>query len=78
VTGAVVVGAVVAAAGIGAGGSVVVAVLVVVLADVVLVALGVTFVTLPFFQASRSFESVSNADTDSPEARAIMIACALG
>jgi uncharacterized protein YceK len=40
--------------------------------------LAVTFETAPFFQASSSVESVSKDVTDSPEARAIIMACARG
>ncbi len=81
------------AVGAGEAAAVVVLVLVVeavlvVLAAAVLVVLAVedgsvllvavTFVTLPFFQLSRSVESVSNAETDSPDALAIIIAWARG
>ena len=68
-------------------GAVVVDAVVVAVDDVVLVladvvdcgsVLAVTRVTSPFFQLSMSVASVSTAETDSPDARAIIIACAFG
>ena len=81
VTGAVVVDAVVVAVDV-VGAVVVDAVDVVELVVVDVVdcgsALAVTRVTSPFFQPSMSVASVSTAETDSPEARAIISACAFG
>jgi hypothetical protein len=91
VTGAVVVDAVVVAVDVVGAvvvdavdvvGAVVVAVDVVELVVVDVVdcgsAVAVTRVTSPFFQPSMSVASVSSAETDSPDARAIISACAFG